>query len=60
VYNRRLKTFATKKKAEDWKVTAQHEVQQGIHTPASTSKTVEEVWRLWLEGRAIHWARSAI
>jgi hypothetical protein len=47
--NRRLKTFATKKKAEEWKVTALYEVQQGIHTPASTSKTVEEVWRLWLE-----------
>jgi len=46
--NRRLKTFVTKKKAEEWKVTALHEVQQGIHTPASTSKTIEEAWRLWL------------
>jgi integrase len=46
--NRRLKTFATSKKAKDWMVTALHEVQQGIHTPASTSKTVEEVWLLWL------------
>jgi integrase len=46
--NRRLKTFATNKKAKEWMVTALHEVQQGIHTPASTSKTVEEVWGLWL------------
>ena len=46
--NRHLKTFPNKKAAEAWKVTALHEVQQGIHTPASTSKTIEEAWRLWL------------
>jgi integrase len=46
---RRIKTFATKKEAEAWKVDALHEVKQGTHTPASTSKTVEEVWGLWLE-----------
>jgi integrase len=45
---RRLKTFPNKKVAEAWKVNALHEVQQGIHTPASVSKTVEEVWHLWL------------
>ena len=45
---RRLKTFSTKKDAEAWKVNALHEVQTGIHTPASVSKTVEEAWRLWL------------
>jgi integrase len=45
---RRLETFRTKKEAEAWKVTALHEVQQGIHTPASASKTVEEAWQLWL------------
>jgi integrase len=45
---RRLKTFATKKEADAWKVTALHEVQQGIHTSASASKTIEEVWGLWL------------
>jgi integrase len=45
---RHLKTFATKKEAEAWKVNALHEVQQGIHTPISASKTVEEVWRLWM------------
>jgi integrase len=45
---RRLKTFPTKKEAEAWKVSALHEVQQGIHTPASVSRTVTDVWRLWL------------
>ncbi len=45
---RRLKTFSTKKDAEAWRTTALHEIQQGIHTPARTSKTVEEAWRLWL------------
>jgi integrase len=45
---RRLKTFSTKKDAEAWKVNALHEIQHGIHTAASTSKTVEEAWRLWM------------
>jgi integrase len=45
---RRLKTFPNKKSAEAWKVNALHEVQQGTHTPASISKTVQDVWRLWL------------
>jgi integrase len=31
---RHLKTFPNKKAAEAWKVSALHEVQQGIHTPA--------------------------
>src|SRR4029077_1374129 len=45
---RHVKTFPNKKAAEAWKVNALHEVQQGIHTAASASKTVEEAWRLWL------------
>jgi integrase len=45
---RRLKTFDTKKDAEAWSVTALHEVQIGIHTAASISKTVAEAWELWL------------
>jgi integrase len=45
---RRLKTFARKKDADVWKTEALHEVKQGIHTPASVSKTVEEAWQLWL------------
>ena len=46
---RALKTFATKKDAEAWSVSALHEVSQGTHTRASASKTVEETWKLWLE-----------
>ena len=45
---RRLKTFATRKAADAWRVTAQHEVRQGIHTPASVSITVGEAGDLWL------------
>jgi integrase len=45
---RRLKTFSTKKDAEAWRTNALHEVQLGIHSAASTSKTVEEIWRLWM------------
>ncbi|MGA6938199.1 MAG: tyrosine-type recombinase/integrase [Pseudolabrys sp.] len=47
--DRALRTFATKKEAEAWKVSALHEVQLGTHTRASASKTVAETWRLWLE-----------
>src|SRR5215475_10656413 len=43
----RLKTFGTKKEADDWRVTALHEVKQGTH--ASVSKTVGETWELWIE-----------
>src|SRR5262249_1478531 len=46
---RAFKQFATKKEAESWKITAQHEVKQGTHTRASVSKTVAEVWEQWLE-----------
>jgi integrase len=46
---RALKTFATKKAAEAWSVDTLKEVQLGTHTRASASKTVTEVWRLWLE-----------
>jgi integrase len=46
---RAIRTFATKKEAEAWSVTALHEVQQGIHTRASASKTIAEAWMLWIE-----------
>jgi integrase len=46
---RRLKTFPTKKEAETWSVNALHEVQEGVHTAASVSKTVEEAWKAWLD-----------
>ena len=45
---RRFKNFETKGAATEWSVNALHEVQQGIHTPASSSKTVSEAWELWL------------
>lgn len=45
---RRLKTFGTKKEADAWAVTAQHEVRQGIHTPASVSLTVEQATEHWI------------
>jgi integrase len=46
---RRLKTFATKKGAEGWAVTALHEVKQGIHTPASASITVADTFQRWID-----------
>jgi integrase len=45
---RRLKTFPTKKTATAWLVETQHEVKQGIHTPASTSITVAGAGELWI------------
>jgi integrase len=45
---RRLKTFATKKEADAWKVTALHEIQQGVHTPESKSITVAEAAEDWI------------
>jgi integrase len=44
---RRLKTFKTRKAADDWLVEARHEIKQGVHTPASTSITVSEAGDLW-------------
>ena len=45
---RHLKTFATKKEADAWAVTARHEVKQGVHTPASVSITVTEAMGRWI------------
>jgi integrase len=45
---RRLKTFATKKEADAWSVSALHEVKQGTHTPHSVSVTVAEATERWL------------
>jgi integrase len=45
---RRLKTFCKKKDAEAWSVNALKEVQLGVHTAASASKTVGESWLMWL------------
>ncbi len=45
---RRHKAFPTRKTAEEWSVSALHEVKQGTHTPASTSITVSEGFDLWI------------
>src|SRR5215472_4479861 len=47
--NRHIKTFERQKDAKDWLVTAQGEVQRGIHTPESASITVAEAAQLWLD-----------
>ena len=46
---RRLRTFDTKRAANDWLVTAQTQIKTGIHTPDSKSITVIEAARLWLD-----------
>jgi len=46
---RHVRTFPTKKQAEAWRIAALHEVQQGTHTPASTSVTLAEVFERWIE-----------
>jgi integrase len=49
VGKRRLRTFKTKKQADSWSVTAQHEISQGVHTPVSASTMVREAFDLWLQ-----------
>jgi len=46
---RHIKTFERQKDAKDWLVTAQGEVQRGIHTPENASITVGEAATLWLD-----------
>ncbi|MGH7038375.1 MAG: tyrosine-type recombinase/integrase [Stellaceae bacterium] len=46
---RHIKTFERKKDADAWLVTAQGEVQRGVHTPENASITVAEAAKLWLE-----------
>jgi integrase len=43
-----LKTFPTKRAATTWRAEMQHEVKEGIHTPATTSVTVANAGALWL------------
>jgi integrase len=44
-----LKTFATKKAAEAWRAETLTEQKRGTHTPASTSITIAEAGRRWLD-----------
>lgn len=46
---RRLKTFANKKAADAWLVTARHEVKSGTHTAASASDTVTTCFERWID-----------
>lgn len=45
---RRSKQFARKKEADEFELTAGHEVRQGTHTADSQSITVSEAAKLWL------------
>lgn len=47
---RRSKQFARKKDADAWRVTAEHQVVTGTHTPDSESITVEKAGAQWLKG----------
>jgi integrase len=46
---RHIKTFQRERQAKAWLARTQHEVAQGTHTPESTSITVAEAARLWLD-----------
>ena len=46
---RRHRSFPTKTAAEDWWTTAGHELKIGVHSPLSTSITVNEAWTRWIE-----------
>jgi integrase len=46
---RRLKTFANRKAADAWLVTARHEVKSGTHTATSASETVATCFERWID-----------
>lgn len=46
---RHIKTFATRRQADEWLVKARDEVKRGIHTPENTSITMTEAAHLWLQ-----------
>jgi integrase len=46
---RHIETFKTQREAKAFLAETQHEVKQGIHTPASASITVAEAGELWIE-----------
>lgn len=46
---RRLKTFTKKKDADGWRSTADIQVREGTHTPASESKTIAEAMDAWID-----------
>src|SRR5215469_2623456 len=44
-----IRTFASKREATVWRAEMQGEQKRGTHTPASTSITVAEVGKKWIE-----------
>lgn len=46
---RRAKLFERKSDGEAWLVKVNHDLSQGLHTPASTSPTVAQAAQLWLQ-----------
>lgn len=46
---RHIKTFPTKRAADDWLVKARDEVARGVHTPENASITVAEAAALWFQ-----------
>ena len=44
-----IKTFATKRAADAWLVTARHEISLGVHTPDTASSTVAEAGEVWID-----------
>jgi hypothetical protein len=58
---RHIKTCRTKKEADSFLVHARHEIVRGVHTPESTSITIAEAARVWLEkGELEHLERSTL
>jgi integrase len=45
---RHIKTFALKKKADEWLLGARDEVKRGVHTPEADSITLAEAADIWL------------
>jgi integrase len=59
--NRRLKTFAKKKEADQFAATAAVEVREGVHVADSASVTVEKAGQFWIRsGEAASLERSTI
>ena len=46
---RHIKTFPSKRDADDWKTETLHEIKHGIHTPPAASITVGEAGERWIE-----------
>lgn len=45
----RLKTFKTRKAADEFDAQTKGELKRGVHVPDSVSSTVEQAGKLWVE-----------